>query len=1051
MSIKIQDLISKEQISKIDDIVKKYKTGVNELEISIFGDKDSSKLLTLEKFNNLHSILAKVSKSEPKSTNTLDIILNENIPDYDNIDVLETYRLSINGLDAINTYMQMLHKNKDHLVFSVLTSLYKDESFKNDNDITFIKKIKNIQDYVNLDDIYIKFKLDDEIKPTESEIKMITSTSNMKNNKYVVMYRYKERSSFIFEQKDNTYSIDLTTVKTSKHINKIERTNYTYSIEIECIKLNDKKTVVDQLLNLAQFIIKCVQGSDYIVSKSESKLVLDKYRTLMGVDENRANLYARQPISLEVQHLVDNLPNRYAVTDKADGDRCFLLIYERQCYLISTNLNVINTGLILKNNEFNDSILDGEFILIKEKNKYLYMAFDCIRIGKNSLREESKFTNRLRELDNIVYAINECEYKHINVIDSKTNTSVIDDVIEFSKKNVIKFYNDINKTLDGKGNKIIVRRKFFMDSLGIKDNEIFQYTYFLWTMYTASNELSCPYILDGMIFQPLEQKYVIELDKSKLPEYKWKPPQKNSIDLYIEFVRDRESNNNKIIKVYDNSYDNSLKNKPYNIANLYVGLNEKGIEKPVLFGTELNLSQAHIYLDENNIPRSADGKIINDKTVVEFYFDLEMDATNPNKWIPMKTRFDKTESIIKYGKKYGNAQRTAYAVWRSITNPILMVDFQTLGNDGLYNKKYNELKGKIDFNAIKMENKQNIYFQKKTDLVKDMSAFHNYIKSSLIYTYINHMYDGIQQTVLDIGCGRGGDIQKFYYCEVENYVGIDPDFEALNSSSDGAKTRYFNLKKTHDRFPPMWWVYANPGAMLTIEDQHKIIGRMTQDNEKLINRFFTDKTKYDRINCQFVIHYLLENETIWYNYLDNMNKYLREGGLFIATTFDGNLIRDKLKDTDRYIEYYNDNGTKKVLFEIVKKYDDNDKSKVGQAIDVHMAWLFDEGVYRTEYLVYPEYFESILKERCNMEIVETGLFKDFYDNNYHFLKVASQVEESKRSKFFKNAYRFYTDNDINTKCHGYSFLNRYYIFRKKETDLAKVKSEYYGPNRKRIK
>ena len=44
--------------------------------------------------------------------------------------------------------------------------------------------------------------------------------------------------------------------------------------------------------------------------------------------------------SLEAVHVVDYLPNKYAVTDKADGDRCLGIIISGKLYLIFT-LNIL--------------------------------------------------------------------------------------------------------------------------------------------------------------------------------------------------------------------------------------------------------------------------------------------------------------------------------------------------------------------------------------------------------------------------------------------------------------------------------------------------------------------------------------------------------------------------------------------------------------------------------------------------------------------------------------------------------------------------------------
>jgi hypothetical protein len=57
---------------------------------------------------------------------------------------------------------------------------------------------------------------------------------------------------------------------------------------------------------------------------------------------------------------------------------------------------------------------------------------------------------------------------------------------------------------------------------------------------------------------------------------------------------------------------------------------------------------------------------------------------------------------------------------------------------------------------------------------------------------------------------------------------------------------------------------------------------------------------YDICSCQFAIHYLFDTELSWNNFCENINMYLREGGYFICTTFDGDTIKNKLKDKDNY-------------------------------------------------------------------------------------------------------------------------------------------------------
>ena len=160
----------------------------------------------------------------------------------------------------------------------------------------------------------------------------------------------------------------------------------------------------------------------------------------------------------------------------------------------------------------------------------------------------------------------------------------------------------------------------------------------------------------------------------------------------------------------------------------------------------------------------------------------------------------------------------------------------------------------------------------------------------------------------------------------------------------------------------MFFIQSNAGVYLQYDEQVRVLGKMNQDMKANFDKFFTwdnKRTIFDRANCQFAIHYLLGSNEMWDNYCANLNMYLREGGYFVFTTFDGNKIKNLLKDKDSYTEYYDEGGEKKVLFDIKKKYDDNSKEPLGNALDVHMGWLFDEGVYQTEYLVYPEIFRNI--------------------------------------------------------------------------------------------
>ena len=416
------------------------------------------------------------------------------------------------------------------------------------------------------------------------------------------------------------------------------------------------------------------------------------------------------------------------------------------------------------------------------------------------------------------------------------------------------------------------------------------------------------------------------------------------------------------------------------------------------------------------------------------------------RWVPLKTRYDKTESVIRFGKKYGNYATVADKIWRSIKNPVLMSDFEDLakGNNPeknmyFYDKKIESLKKKIGHELIISAAKENAYFQIKTNLAKPMRTFHNWIKSNIIYTICNPMYqDNKQLSVLDFGCGKGQDLMKFYHSKAAFYVGIDIDKEGIISPVDGALSRYNQFKKSYPNFPKMYFLQADVSANMTIEAQRNALGVRYLDNENIFNQFFSadpkKRTLFDRINCQFTIHYMLKNQETWKNFMDNVSNYMRNDGFLMATTFDAHKVVALLGDNDKYTQEYTDeNGKTKTLFEIVKKYEQPSKNTVfgtGNAIDVYLSWFSLEGRYLTEYLVDSEYIIKSLKE-IGLTLIDTDSFLNQLNMHEAYITKYSKYELiPETNKFLRDVSHFYKDDSITSGCKVFNSLMRYYIFRR---------------------
>ena len=175
---------------------------------------------------------------------------------------------------------------------------------------------------------------------------------------------------------------------------------------------------------------------------------------------------------------------------------------------------------------------------------------------------------------------------------------------------------------------------------------------------------------------------------------------------------------------------------------------------------------------------------------------------------------------------------------------------------------------------------QNFIIQNKTLQIENLRKFHNFIKLNLIL-------DACKRTnaknLLDIACGRGGDLQKWINNKnnLQYILAFDSHKESIFSSIrkgdtfDGAIARFQNVKQSFRGKMP-YIIFKN----LSILDSNILEKLNTIDSNK----------KYDVVSCQFALHYFCENDNILNNVLNVISIKLRKGGLFIGTATDGDLI-----------------------------------------------------------------------------------------------------------------------------------------------------------------
>jgi SAM-dependent methyltransferase len=1013
----------------------KNATKGSEIEVSL----STKKPLTLQQY--VHLLETHVKRHKEGDLKVLKEISLDVAYNYDH-EKLCSHRITIYDLKDINEVLNSVSLRENHVVFSILLN-----KSKNSSSISSMTKTRTKSDIIDVPDLGIRLRNSKEEPIPETEMKKLLQLHN--SEKAYITYRFKERLSLYIHDDDNgTIKTDVTKVRQSQNMKLLPNAIPRYEIEVEFAaktKITTPQKYYDILEKEMMLINKIIQGSWQVIGVEETEGIgAELKKLMMGDGTVKSDLPGMQPKSLEIPQLVDSIPSKYSVTDKADGDRYFLFIKDSNVYLVSTNMAIKKIDSDKKYKEWDNSVIDGEYIYIPDKNKYIYLGFDMMFYKGLDIRNEYLLEKRLEKMYETMNKVFDQE-----VLPEKSHN------MKQQEKTMREYMKDLNKKLNKKSNVVIMGKYFIMPEE--KDpTTIFGGSSLMWRLYTSDKDFGCPYILDGLIYTSTEQKYTALVKEQMRPIYKWKPNSKNSIDFYVEFEKDEDTG--QILNVYDNTVDEETTGeddsalegkafarpesdirKVYRILKLFVGKSDGGREYPVLFQKDNGNYIAKLYVDKGEV-RDIEGKMIQDKTVVEFAYNSDPKAEKNFRWIPLRTRFDKTEWVQRFKRKYGNNEYVAEGIWRSMMDPVEIADIDLLGNAKTYDSQKKLLESKIKADALLLQRKNDAYYQEVSkELSRTMTQFHNYVKTCMINTYCKAKF-GKKYSVLDIACGRGGDLNKFYHARVAYYVGVDEDPHGINSVLDGAKKRYSDIKRTKPDAPKMEFFTADANLPLTYNDQYTKYGKLLEQDKRQMTYYFGESLndegkQFDIINCQLALHYFLKDDTTWNNYMTTVKRHLKKGGYFMFTTLDGNRVNNVLKKTGRMTEHYtSDDGKQKLLYEIVRMYPEttNNLKSTGLTINVHMSWISQEGVYIPEYLVEPSYVIQQLEEQCDLTLIETETFGSFMETHRHFYTDVYQYEsnESLKKTMINWAEYYNTKDPLIASLNKYTQLHRYYIFRK---------------------
>ena len=800
---------------------------------------------------------------------------------------------------------------------------------------------------------------------------------------------------------------------------------------LETNKSLKTKKSLETIIKRANQFLRLLEDSNYLMTNSEKEYVKSEYFQLINkrpmTKNDKPQLKNVNVVSFENTFLEYLSNSQYLVVEKIDGVRHFMVIIKNKVYFIDQNFNIKYSGHTLSGKPLGIYIFDGE--LVTHNNKRIFVIFDI-------LYENGEDVENLTKIDRIT--------KFMQFLDKYFNVPFDPKVYQNPEHNInqrVKLYQkQLNKHLDyvlqlineTKTRELpIIIPTFFMVP-GCKDQtEIYRYSVLYWNTYLErkKNNSNYPYDLDGIVYHPALLPY----NSFKLPVLKWKPVEINTIDFYIEFKRDSK---NKIITVFDNTLNfkalkeddtnqpNIISNVKYQICNLYVSryLNSKETI-PVLFNppnVNNDIHEAYLKVetigDGEYIVKDLEGNPITDKTVVEFaYYKNEREKFN---WKPLRTRYDKTESVIKYHTKYGNGEKIVNRIWNSIINPIEFKHLQNLANPDTYQIQYRELTKVTQPIPTGIWKSQNDDDQLNKIMIPHKN-FHNAIKTLLISNYCSP-FNGIgNKRILSVEDLDGENIRNLYHAHIKNAVFVGSD-QKIQSGINGALAQYNSLKAKHPGIPPMNFIIADFGVSLNYQDQSEAIElnkffKLSNDDIREITKLSKSKEIFDVaiINSFESISSKLDQ------IMTNVSKLLKPNSLILFICFDKSKINKLINNSTSAKISVTVGNSNYSLFEVSK-------------ISENIYDIKTQNETLNNVTLLSKHDICTLLKKYNYVPIDTMNFKKSYDILKEYIIKISDVETKPEMKKFLIKLKNYYESQNNTiqeylKLTG---LYKFYVFQR---------------------
>lgn len=638
---------------------------------------------------------------------------------------------------------------------------------------------------------------------------------------------------------------------------------------------------------------------------------------------NKANLTLKQ-LSNQVIELDKNTYNRdvqghlgdYYVTDKVDGKRAMILLdYDNDIFCAISDVIVTLNPKASRNEKHGEK--HGVYLADSEEYQGTYYIFDVLMYASVNICKQS-FSNRLDHVNDVL----ECGPA---LFKSKPFTRL----------------NAVSPAI-------------------IRDQII------------ALRSEKAPYETDGAIFTPANDNY------TDMVVYKYKPIDKLSVDFLVKRCPKKLLGIKPYICGQDETvyllfcgvaklvYDKlCLRSIDYYNDIFGFDIREKLKENhyaPIQFEPS-DYKHAYIYIAKNKAALAASAGPDLDNQVCEFVIRPATDAAKFLAWKLIRIRHDR-QVDIRSGTYFGNNYAVAESLWFNSQNPLNIEDELLREASAQANTQASaqiNMREDTQKPEDKAEDKTVNYFQKhESEEHRAQRNFNSFVKSQVFSENAGTKY------VLDMASGKGQDLNRYAQfnmgsgCILFTEVDRTAIMELINRKHQYARARddkrkdqnnYKNAnqhasKVSHNADHGGMRVYI---ARLDYNEDYKINIRRVEETENNI-----PSQGFDLIMCNLAFHYFLGSKKHIDNILHFIDYYLRPGGRFIFSGFDGQKIMNLLDGRDKW-------EAGQGRFSIVRRYESEILQQYGQIIGVMLP--FSDTQYYDEYLINIKFLEREFAKR----------------------------------------------------------------------------------------